>query len=623
MVQHREFLIHRIINTILATGFITTIAVSPSWNYDPINLIKALIVTLGTFFAVGIVLANRGHFNFKSKKLFPIYFFGFSIVIPLFLAPAPFSQQFWGIFGRNTGALTLLVSSLIILISSLVIDATGLVKMIRILIALNVFLVFYCLVQIAGLDPVGWSQFAPFATLGNVNFLSAILGMLSVILFVHLFYSEELLSLKLILVAVLIVNIFVMLKTDSIQGPIIFIIGGSFSALCFAWLRKERLTMAILSLLLLPMYAGGIFGLFNQGPLSKFVYQASNVFRADYMSAAWKTFLANFATGVGHDSFDGWYRTERGFISAYRTNPLRTTNSAHNIYLDMAANGGIFLFISYLSLVVVTLVSALNYLRKCKVLDVAYMSILGAWVAFIVQSAISINQIGVSIWGWIFTGAILGISSGKTDNLFASKSIFGNRNLHKTAKKKRNSSFLSAKSITFSIMFGIIGLLVSLPPLIADSRYKTAMNNRNLNELLQVAELPGTTAFHLGTIIDLARRNNFEPQAIELSEKLTSRFPRDFFGWNVRMTFASLPNEIRKQAYTRAKELDPYFYCADINPSQNFLDEFDRLPVSKKYELVRWWGMVPFSDSRVPENISWLKTLTTRIAQKASTFCAS
>jgi len=622
MVQHGEFLRQRITNTILATGFITTVAVSPSWTYDPINLIKMLFVTLGTFFAVGIVLANRDQFNFKSKQLFPIYFFGFSILIPLFLAPASFSQQFWGIFGRNTGALTLLVSSLIILISSLAIDANGLVKAVRILIVLNVFLVFYCLIQIAGLDPVGWSQFAPFATLGNVNFLSAILGMLSVILFVQLFYSKEVLPLKLFLFVVLFINIFVMLETDSIQGPIIFIIGGSFSALCFAWSRKKRLTMAILSLLLLPMYAGGIFGLFNQGPLSRIVYQASNVFRADYMSAAWKTFLANFATGVGHDSFDGWYRTERGFISAYRTGPFRTTNSAHNIYLDMAANGGIFLFVSYLSVVVVTLIFALNYIRKCKVLNVTFLSILGAWVAFIVQSAISINQIGISIWGWIFTGAILGISSGKTDNLFASESIFDNRKLHKTAKKKV-TGLLSAKSITFAIMFGIIGLLISLPPSLADSRYKSAMNNQNLNELLQVAEMPGVTAFHLSTIIDVARKNNFEPQAIEVSEMLTSRFPRDFFGWNVRMTFSSLSNEVRKQAYTRAKELDPYFYCADVNPSQNFLDEFDRLPVSKKYELVRWWGMVPFNNSQVPENVSWLKALTPQIAQKASTICPS
>jgi hypothetical protein len=135
--------------------------------------------------------------------------------------------------------------------------------------------------------------------------------------------------------------------------------------------------------------------------------------------------------------------------------------------------------------------------------------------------------------------------------------------------------------------------------------------------------MPGITAFHLSTIIDVARKNNFEPQAIEVSEMLTSRFPRDFFGWNVRMTFSSLSNEVRKQAYTRAKELDPYFYCADVNPSQNFLDEFDRLPVSKKYELVRWWGMVPFNNSQVPENVSWLKALTPQIAQKASTICPS
>ncbi len=614
---------NRLTSLILMVGVLTTVAVSPTWTYDPINLVKALIVTIGSFVALGIVLANHSLFNFNSKQLIPVYFFGLSILVPLFFAESPINQQLWGIFGRNSGALTLIASFLIILICSLSIHGANLAKMVRTIFALNVFLMSYCLVQIAGLDPVAWSQFAPFATLGNVNFLSAILGMFSVTLFVQLVYSNERVSTKLIFAVVLSINIFIMLKTDSIQGPVIFLIGASFTAFCFAWQKRRKMHLVLMSLIFIPIYTGGIFGLNNQGPLGAIVYQPSNVFRADYMSAAWNTFTENIVTGVGHDSFDGWYRTERGFISAFRTNPLRTTNSAHNIYLDMAANGGLLLFISYLGVVLLTLTLAMRHVFKSRKLNVNYAAILGAWIAFIVQSAISINQIGVSVWGWIFTGTILGLSSGKTNDSLSDVYILESRKLKKSRGKKKPTETLSARSVVFATIFGLVGLLSALPPALADSRYKNAMSNRNLNELLQVAQMQGTTAFHLGTIIDLARKSNYEPQAIQVSDRLTTIFPRDFFGWNVRMTFASLSNELRGEAYKRAKEIDPYFYCADVNPIQSFLIEFDRLPISKKYELVRWWGLVPFNDSRLPSNDDWLATLTPKITQRAATFCGS
>ena len=621
--KSKEYENYRVSSAIFLTGFLTTVIVSPTFNYDPINLVKVMILTIGTFFAIGIILANRGLYNLNSKRLIPIYAFGISIVIPLFFAEAPLNQQLWGIFGRNTGALTLLTSSLLIFASALVIDSKSLARLVRTIFLLNAFLVSYCLVQIAGLDPVPWSQYAPFATLGNVNFLSAILGMFSVVLFVHVVYSSELVVTKLIFTIVMAINIFVMLKTDSIQGPIIFLVGGSFAVLSFAWSKRRRITLTLTLLILLPVSTGGIFGLLNQGPLSSIVYQSSNVFRADYMSAAWKTFESNFLTGVGHDSFDGWYRTERGFISAFRTSPLRTTNSAHNIYLDMAANGGIFLFASYLGIVFITLFLALNHIKKSKKLDVSYVSILGAWIAFIVQSAISINQIGVSVWGWIFTGVVLGLSVGETNDSDSPKNIFGSDRFKNQRVIKNKARMLSAKSITFALVFALIGLLATLPPLLADSRYKTAMTARNLDELIRVAEMPGVTAFHLSTMIDLARRNNLEPPAIELSTKLISNFPREFFGWNVRMTFTTLADDLRREAYLRAKEIDPHFYCADVDPSEAFLTEFDRLPLSKKYELVRWWGLIPFTENQLPSNADWLVKLYPQVKQKASTFCGS
>jgi len=69
------------------------------------------------------------------------------------------------------------------------------------------------------------------------------------------------------------------------------------------------------------------------------------------MHAGIAMLLNNPLTGVGIDSYDDWYRAERGIISALRTSLTRTANSAHNISIDIAAGGGFPLLISHLLII--------------------------------------------------------------------------------------------------------------------------------------------------------------------------------------------------------------------------------------------------------------------------------
>ena len=52
--------------------------------------------------------------------------------------------------------------------------------------------------------------------------------------------------------------------------------------------------------------------------------------------------------------------------------------------------------------------SIIRVVKRSERFDAYFVSLVGAWVAYQTQSFISINQIGLAIWGWILSGLIIG-----------------------------------------------------------------------------------------------------------------------------------------------------------------------------------------------------------------------
>ena len=87
------------------TALLTTLAVTPWFSYDPINVPKLAVIALGAFTGIGLLAAN-----FKREWL-SVYRSTF-IVSGLFIADLTFVltfsgnnlyQEFFGTFGRATG----------------------------------------------------------------------------------------------------------------------------------------------------------------------------------------------------------------------------------------------------------------------------------------------------------------------------------------------------------------------------------------------------------------------------------------------------------------------------------------------------------------------------------------
>ena len=74
----------------------------------------------------------------------------------------------------------------------------------------------------------------------------------------------------------------------------------------------------------------------------------------------------------------------------------------------MGSNGGFPLFIIYAGLIIYTFMAGVKFLKNSTIINYAFTSIFTLWICYQAQSLISINQIGVAIWGWATTGLVIG-----------------------------------------------------------------------------------------------------------------------------------------------------------------------------------------------------------------------
>jgi tetratricopeptide (TPR) repeat protein len=161
-----------------------------------------------------------------------------------------------------------------------------------------------------------------------------------------------------------------------------------------------------------------ILGMLQIGPLQSLLYKDSVTLRGYYWRAGINMFLNNPLTGVGLDRYganfnqykDSQFVVERGF-------ELMSSN-AHNIFIQIFATGGIFLGISYLSILFYVSYIGLSGIKRLKGdRRVLLTGIYAAWLAYLAQAVVSIENLGMAAWGWVLGGAIVGISKFKIDDL--------------------------------------------------------------------------------------------------------------------------------------------------------------------------------------------------------------
>jgi hypothetical protein len=407
-------------------------------------------------------------------------------------------------------------------------------------------------VQISGNDPIGWSSFEAFGTLGNINFLSAFLGLVCVAIVPKLLSGKSFKLSKLSLFALVATDLYIIQSTGSTQGLFVFASGISIVILLKlkshqVWNLKQSIFVVLLTLISVPTIAG----LINKGPLASFLFQNSILLRTDYWHAGLEMTQRNPVFGVGMDSYGDWYREARGQITTLRGSPDRTANTAHNIFLDLSSNGGVPLLLVYLSFLLLAFRASIKTYRNLDGnFDPVFAALFATWIGYQVQALVSINQIGVGVWGWLLTGALIGF--GKTK-------ILANVQVTKSMNKKLlKNKLLPAFSSVMGIAGISLGFFLAWFPLNADSKYFSAIKSRDMTRIANSIETLGTTAVHRARSAQLAYDNQAFEDSLKQAERWVSNYPRDFTGWRLIIYLPNSSPKLKAEALAKLHELDPF-----------------------------------------------------------------
>jgi tetratricopeptide (TPR) repeat protein len=153
-------------------------------------------------------------------------------------------------------------------------------------------------------------------------------------------------------------------------------------------------------------------GMLQKGPLSSILYKESVSVRGYYWQAGFEMFKKNPFTGVGIDRYGANFKELRNVSYPLEYGFNITSSNAHNTFIQLFATGGLFVGLSYLLLLGYVFISGLKSLKKSDPHQQRILlGLLSAWIGFQAQSLISIDNIGVSVWGWLLSGMILGVTA--------------------------------------------------------------------------------------------------------------------------------------------------------------------------------------------------------------------
>jgi len=317
---------------------------------------------------------------------------------------------------RRNGVLTYLALSIFLLSTAINARFTNLITALK-FITLTGFLVgSYSIVQVLGYDWNNWSDpNSIISTLGNTNFSGAVMAFFAIAVFGQFFINTLGVMYRLTLIPIFLILLFSIYATNARQALVILALGIGVIVNLWVTLRNRVLGLVVSSIgLLIVIFS--ILGVLQKGPLQSFLYKDSITVRGFYWSAGFEMFKDHVLLGVGPDNYGAFFKQYRevGYPLKYGFN--LTSSNAHNVYIQHLATSGIFVTLLYVLIQIVILVKAIEILRRNSYQErFLSITVIACWIGFQSQSIISIDNIGVSIWGWIFGGAIIGLSINDND----------------------------------------------------------------------------------------------------------------------------------------------------------------------------------------------------------------
>lgn len=410
---------------ILFSVFLVTFILVPQFA-DPFNapkLYALLLVTAVLMQYLPVPQIINTFKNFKTNKgVFLLISFQLSVLVASLISSNKYSA-FFGDIQRQMGFLAYFGLSVIFLATAYNFMPHFHRNLSIFIILVSGLMAIYGLLQYSGNDFFSWNnQYNPIIlTLGNPNFASALMAVLCMLNIGQIFSKSLSIQIRIASVPTATILIANIMFSNSRQGLIALIFGFGI----FSWGKLKNVNRTLGKVFIIIFFILSIWmvaGMLQTGFWSKYLYKDSISARGYYWRAGLKMFSDNPFFGVGIDNYGAnfkYYR-EENFVKVYGHELI--SSNAHNVPIQLLATGGIFVGISYISLVAYIFYrgfKSLNYLQT----DLKHMQLVfvSALVVFQAQSIISIDNSGLTIWGWFLMGLILNIANNNFTNISLNK----------------------------------------------------------------------------------------------------------------------------------------------------------------------------------------------------------
>jgi len=534
---------------------LVTLVVTPGLTFDPINVPKFLFLGLGL---IVLSISLKNVFDISNLKIHRMTFF-FSliflctIVLSTFASDSNLSTKIFGSPGRQTGLISYSLLTLTLVVFVFISNGDFIDKLNNLIIQLGILLSAYGILQYLGLEifPYGGAYgSAVFGTFGNSNFLSAFLGMSGVVGFLttwNLNYRKKIRVLGSFSFVFSSITIFL---SNSQQGYFIMAAGiGIGLIILLSYKGKRRIALfGMLAYLFGTVLAALAF--FNKGPLASMIYQSSLGLRREYWYAAIQTMELEKLFGVGLDNFGSFYRRTRS-VEVLRQGPDIVTDSAHNVFLDIGAGAGLIAMAAYVILMVYVFYRIYLVIRSKKSYDFGYLVLIAVWISYLVQAAISINNLGLAIWGWVIPGLLAGYRN--TEKSTPNNSL-------ESKPKSPGANTLGNRNLLLFRLFIVLVLFLgvsTIPTFVSSVNFYSSLKTGNPESIKNAAYLFPDDLNRYIYVATALKDNKFELDARDVLRIGVKKFPDSFDLWRLYSTLTIATDNEIKISKSEMMRLDP------------------------------------------------------------------
>ncbi len=465
----------------------------------------------------------------------------------------PTTQNLYGVFGRQTGYVAYIILVMIALGAALLRTKKSFDLLVWALLVSGAVNVIYCAWAIAFGDFIGWNN--PYGNIlglfGNPNFIGAFLGMFITGSIAFAFSSHFSWKYRIGFIVLGLIALYEIDKSNAIQGFVVT--GAGLAMIGFYLVRAKTKGWLLTSGYVVGVAIVGAFalaGALQRGPLASLIYKTSVSLRGQYWAAGLQMGSDNPLTGVGMDGYGNYYRMARSeYAATTLPGPRTVTNAAHNVVIDVFAYGGYPLVLSYIAILAIGIWAILRVTLRNRAYDGTFVALATTWLAYELQSIISINQMGLAIWGWVLVGALVAYEYSTRPKVESTEK----------AKPAKQKEMIFSPQLVGGIGV-VVGALIAVPPMSADMKWRSALKAQNVQQVeaaLTPSYLAPRDSARMAQAVLLLENSKLPDLAYKYAKEGVAFSPNYFDAWRVLYSISKSTDADKEEALRNMKRLDP------------------------------------------------------------------